>query len=65
MSLRENWRAEITDEKAALKTYAKNPDVRRVCLAEALRLASKLAREKKREGAAPPGFRFHKTEKAV
>ena len=65
MSLRDRWHAEITDEKAALKSYAKDPDVRRVCLAEALRLASKLAREKKREDAAPPGFRFWKTEKAV
>jgi hypothetical protein len=65
MSLRATWHAEVIDEKAALKSYAKDPDVRRVCLAEALRLASKLAREKKREDAAPPGFRFWKTEKAV
>jgi hypothetical protein len=65
MSLRATWHAEVTDEKAALKSYAKDPDVRRVCLAEATRLATKLAREKKRADAAPPGFRFWKTEKAV
>lgn len=65
MSLRENWSAEVTDETLALRTYAKDPQVRRACLEKALQLARALAREKKREDAAPAGFRFFKTEKAV
>jgi hypothetical protein len=65
MSLREFWHAEITDEARALRAYAKDPNVRRVCLAEALKQANALARREKRKDAAPPGFRFFTTEKAV
>ena len=65
MSLRENWKAEITDRKAALRHYGKDEDVLAAAAAKALQKAGVLAREKKRADAAPPGFRFFKTEKAV
>jgi hypothetical protein len=65
MSLHDYWHAEVTNEAAALRAYGKDPDVRKAALAKALQKASALAREKQRADAAPPGFRFWKTEKAL
>lgn len=65
MGLRTYWSAEVIDEAKALKSYARNPEVRAVCLAKALQLATQLAKETKREDAAPPGFRFVKSERAT
>jgi hypothetical protein len=67
MSLHAYWHAEVIEgrESEALRSYAKNPAVRAVALKKAKQLAGELARREKREDAAPPGFRFFKTEKAL
>ncbi len=62
MSLRVTWHAEVVDETAALRAYAKNQSFRTAALEIALRLAGALARTAKDESAAPPGFRFFKKE---
>lgn len=64
MTMRAYWSAEVTDEGEALRSYASHPTVRAECLKVALRLANELARQEKRESAAPPGFRFLKEERA-
>ena len=64
MAMRTYWSAEVTDEGEALRAYASHPTVRAECLKVALRLANELARQEKRESAAPPGFRFLKEERA-
>lgn len=63
--LRKTWYAEITDEKAALKHYAKHQKVRAAALAAALELANAEAKVSKSEGAAPPGFAFKFREQAA
>jgi hypothetical protein len=65
MSLRVYWHAEVTNESLALRSMAKEPEVRAAALIAAKRLANKMARELKRADAAPPGFRFFSSEKAT
>jgi hypothetical protein len=65
VSLRENWRAEITDETLALRSYAKHPQIRTAALAKIVKVASAEAREFKDESKAKPGTKFLRTEKAV
>lgn len=65
MTLRAYWRAEVTDEAEAIKSFEAHPDVRRACLEAALKLANERARATKDEAAAPPGFRFIKEERAA
>ena len=62
MGLTTRWHARVVDEKAALKSYAKNETVRLACLEVATRLATQLARSAKTKDAAPPGFEFYTTE---
>lgn len=64
LTMRAYWRAEVTDEAEALRSYAGDPIVRAACLEVALRLANERARTEKREDAAPAGFRFIKDERA-
>lgn len=64
VSLRAYWRAEVSDEAEALKSFQDHPAVRKAGLEVALRLANEQARTEKREDAAPAGFRFIKEERA-
>lgn len=65
VSLRTTWRAEVVDEKEALKSYGKHPVVRAAALKAALELATAEAKVAKREDAAPAGFRFVADQKAA
>jgi hypothetical protein len=65
MSLREHWRAEVTDAAAALDFFGQRPEVKAAALEAATRLASAMARELKNEAKAPPGYRFVKSELPV
>jgi hypothetical protein len=64
VNLRAYWRAEITDEALALKSYEGHPATRKACLDVALQLANESARASKSEDAALAGFRFIKEERA-
>lgn len=63
--LRTTWKAEVVDQKAALRHYGKHPKVQEAALAAALELANAEARVSKREDAAPPGFKFFADSKAA
>lgn len=63
--LRTTWRAEVVDEKEALKTYGKHPVVRAAALKAALELATAEAKVAKRADAAPAGFKFIADQKAA
>ena len=65
MSLRVNWRAVITDEKLALKHFAKHPAIRAAAVEAIVKLETKHAKLVKDPTLAPPGVRFDKDEKAA
>jgi len=66
MSLHARWKAKITNERDALKHYAKHPDIRAAALAEIVTVATKLAKAVKGDATKqPPGIEFWNDEKAV
>lgn len=66
MSLKTTHFAIVIDETAALRSFAKAPQVREVALIEATRLASALARESKGDPSrCPKGFEFRRRETPV
>lgn len=64
MSMRTYWSAVITDEKLALRHFAKHPAIRAAALEAILKLETKHAKLVKDAAQAPPGVRFVKTETA-
>jgi hypothetical protein len=65
MSLRSNWKARITNEQVALKSYAKHPDIRRAALAQVLKTATREARLQKDPTKAKPGVEYFNDERAT
>jgi hypothetical protein len=65
MSLHVYWKAVITDERAALKHFAKHPAIRAAALEAIVKLETAHARKVKDAAQAPPGVRFDKEERPV
>jgi hypothetical protein len=65
MSLHSRWKARVIDETAALKHYAKHPDIRAAALAAIVKVATKLAKDQKGKPPIPPGVEFWNDERAT
>lgn len=65
MSVRVTWSAVITDEKLALKHFARHPAIRTAALEAIVKLESAHARKVKDETQAPPGVAFKRDERAA
>lgn len=65
MGMRTTWHAEITNWDVALRKYRNHPVVHQALREAVLAVATQVARHAKDESAAPPGFRFFKTQKAT
>ena len=65
MSLRATWRARVIDETAALRAYAKHPDVRAAALAQVVKTATREARLQKDKTKAKPGIEYYVEERAT
>jgi regulator of protease activity HflC (stomatin/prohibitin superfamily) len=65
MSMRTYWSAVITDEKLALKHFAKHPAIRSAALEAIVKLETAHAKKVKDAAQAPPGVRFEKEERPV
>jgi len=65
MSLHSRWKAKVVDETAALKHYAKHPDIRAAALDAIVKVATKLAKDQKGKPPLPPGIAFWNDERAT
>lgn len=65
MSLHSRWKARVIDEPAALRHFAKHPEIRAAALEAITAVASKMAKDCKGEGPPPPGTEFYNEEHAV
>lgn len=62
MGLTSRWKARVVDERAALKHFAKHPDIRAAALVAIVKLCNPIARAHRGQSTPPPGVEFYNDE---